>query len=46
MASSVKNYQCPSCTGPLGFDAETGLLVCPRRHRGPLWRAHRTRGIG
>lgn len=28
MASSVKNYQCPSCTGPLGFDAETGLLAC------------------
>ncbi len=28
MASSVKIYQCPSCTGPLGFDAETGLLVC------------------
>lgn len=29
MASSVKIYQCSSCTGPLGFDAETGLLVCP-----------------
>lgn len=28
MASSAKNYQCPSCTGPLGYNAETGMLAC------------------
>lgn len=28
MASQVTNYQCPACTGPLHFSAETGKLDC------------------
>ncbi|PKK39359.1 Primosomal protein N' (replication factor Y) - superfamily II helicase [Clostridiaceae bacterium JG1575] len=28
MASSVTNYQCPSCTGPLHFHGATGKLKC------------------
>ena len=28
MASQVTNYQCPSCDGPLHFDAKTGKLKC------------------
>ena len=28
MAIQVTNYQCPSCTGPLRFDGESGRLVC------------------
>ena len=28
MASQVTNFQCPSCTGPLHFDGESGKLVC------------------
>lgn len=28
MATQVTNYQCPSCTGPLRFDGNTGKLVC------------------
>jgi len=28
MATQVTNYQCPNCTGPLGFDAESGKLSC------------------
>ena len=28
MATQVTNYQCPSCTGPLHFSAETGKLKC------------------
>ena len=28
MATQVTNYQCPACTGPLRFNAETGKLGC------------------
>ncbi len=28
MATQVTNYQCPACTGPLQFNAETGKLGC------------------
>ena len=28
MPTQVTNYQCPACTGPLHFSAETGKLVC------------------
>ena len=28
MAAQVTNYQCPACTGPLQFNAETGKLGC------------------
>lgn len=28
MATQVTNYQCPSCTGPLRFDGQTGNLHC------------------
>lgn len=28
MPSQVTNYQCPACTGPLHFSAESGKLVC------------------
>lgn len=28
MATQVTNYQCPSCTGPLQFNAESGRLEC------------------
>ena len=28
MAGQITNYQCPSCTGPLRFDATTGKLTC------------------
>jgi uncharacterized Zn finger protein (UPF0148 family) len=28
MATQVTNYQCPACTGPLQFSAETGKLGC------------------
>ena len=28
MATQVTNYQCPACTGPLQFDADTGKLGC------------------
>ena len=28
MASQVTNYKCPSCTGPLHFDGESGNLKC------------------
>ena len=28
MPTQVINYQCPACTGPLHFSAETGKLVC------------------
>ncbi len=28
MSTSVVNYQCPSCTAPLRFDAESGQLEC------------------
>ncbi len=28
MATQVTNYQCPTCTGPLHFDSESGRLVC------------------
>lgn len=28
MAAQVTNYQCPSCTGPLHFDAGSGKLEC------------------
>ena len=28
MASEITNYQCPSCTGPLHFGSETGVLEC------------------
>ena len=28
MATQVTNYQCPACTAPLQYSAETGKLVC------------------
>ena len=28
MQSSITNYKCPSCTGPLRFDEKTGMLAC------------------
>ena len=28
MSSQLTNYQCPSCTGPLHFDSESGMLQC------------------
>lgn len=28
LAEQIRNYQCPSCTGPLQFDPATGKLVC------------------
>ena len=28
MASEITNYQCPSCTGPLHFGSESGMLEC------------------
>lgn len=28
METQVTNYQCPSCTGPLRFDGQSGKLVC------------------
>ena len=28
MPTQVTNYQCPTCTGPLHFSAETGKLTC------------------
>ena len=28
MPVQITNYQCPSCTGPLRFDGESGKLVC------------------
>ena len=28
MSSQLTNYQCPSCTGPLRFDSESGMLLC------------------
>lgn len=28
MASRITNYQCPACTGPLHFGAQSGLLEC------------------
>ena len=28
MPTQVTNYQCPACTGPLHFSAETGKLTC------------------
>ena len=28
MANEVTNYQCPSCTGPLHFGSESGVLEC------------------
>lgn len=28
MAERVTTYQCPSCTGPLHYDGQTGRLVC------------------
>ena len=28
MPTQVTNYQCPACTAPLHFSAETGKLVC------------------
>ncbi|MDY4222173.1 MAG: hypothetical protein SOX71_06710 [Candidatus Faecousia sp.] len=28
MASEITNYQCPSCTGPLHFGSESGVLEC------------------
>ena len=28
MATQITNYQCPSCTGPLHFDAQSGKLKC------------------
>ena len=28
MATQITNYQCPACTGPLQFSAETGKLEC------------------
>lgn len=28
MEAQVTNYQCPACTGPLQFDADSGMLTC------------------
>ena len=28
MAKQITNYQCPSCTGPLRYDGESGMLAC------------------
>ena len=28
MASSVTNYKCPACTGPLHFEGASGKLEC------------------
>lgn len=28
MTTEIKNYQCPACTGPLHYSAETGRLEC------------------
>lgn len=28
MATEVTNYQCPSCTGPLHFSSDSGMLAC------------------
>ena len=28
MATQITNYQCPSCTGPLRYDEQTGRLRC------------------
>ena len=28
MPAQITNYQCPACTGPLQFSAETGKLAC------------------
>ena len=28
MSTQLTNYQCPACTGPLHFDAQTGKLQC------------------
>ena len=28
MSSQLTNYQCPSCTGPLHYDGESGMLQC------------------
>lgn len=28
MSTQVTNYQCPSCTGPLRYDEQSGKLVC------------------
>ena len=28
MANEITNYQCPSCTGPLHFGSESGMLEC------------------
>ena len=28
MATQITNYQCPACTGPLHFDAQSGKLSC------------------
>ena len=28
MANEITNYQCPSCTGPLHFGSESGVLEC------------------
>ena len=28
MATQITNYQCPACTGPLHFDATSGMLEC------------------
>ena len=28
MASQITNYQCPSCTGPLHYSGESGMLEC------------------
>lgn len=28
MATQITNYQCPACTGPMQFSAETGNLEC------------------
>lgn len=28
MATQITNYQCPACTGPLQFSAQTGKMAC------------------
>lgn len=28
MATQITNYQCPSCTGPLRYDEQSGRLLC------------------